>query len=86
MSVVKGSGGGGSSSVSTGTAGGPLGTFYQTKIDRLENDVQQEVSDLRRLQAQRNQLNSRVKQLRDELMMLREPGMYVCMYVCMYVL
>ena len=56
---------------------GGLTTYYQSKIDELEITVREKSQDLRRLQAQRNELNSRVRLLREELQLLQEPGAYV---------
>jgi 26S proteasome regulatory subunit T6 len=43
----------------------------------LEAAVTQKTQNLRRLKAQRNQLNARVRLLREELQLLQEPGSYV---------
>ena len=50
---------------------------YQTKIDELERTVLTRELDLLRLTAQRNELNARVRLLREELHQLQEPGSYV---------
>uniref|UniRef100_A0A7S3LQK1 AAA+ ATPase domain-containing protein n=2 Tax=Sar TaxID=2698737 RepID=A0A7S3LQK1_9STRA len=52
-------------------------TFFLSKIDELSSKLRDKQKDLRRLQAQRNELNSRVRALRDELQLLQEPGSYV---------
>lgn len=52
-------------------------SYYQAKVDELELVVQDRGMDLLRLQAQRNDLNSRVRKLRDELQLLHEPASYV---------
>jgi len=54
-----------------------LKSYYQGKIDELEITVQDKGQNLRRLEAQRNELNSKVRKLRDELQLLQEPGSYV---------
>jgi len=54
-----------------------LASYYQTKIDRLELVLHTKQSDLRRLEAQRNELNARVRRLRDELQKLQDPGSYI---------
>ena len=54
-----------------------LASYYQTKIDRLELILHTKQSDLRRLEAQRNELNARVRRLRDELQKLQDPGSYI---------
>merc|ERR1711977_818165 len=51
--------------------------YYVTKIDELEKTVSDKSQNLRRLEAQRNELNSRVRLLREELQLLQEPGSYV---------
>mmetsp|Transcript_1804 Transcript_1804/g.3789 ORF Transcript_1804/g.3789 Transcript_1804/m.3789 type:complete len:396 (-) Transcript_1804:403-1590(-) len=56
----------------TGIAG-----YYQSKIDQLELIVRQKAQNLSRLTAQRNELNGRVRLLREELFHLQEPGSYV---------
>eukprot|EP01006_Ploeotia_vitrea_P036940 TRINITY_DN66078_c3_g5_i1.p1 TRINITY_DN66078_c3_g5~~TRINITY_DN66078_c3_g5_i1.p1 ORF type:complete len:426 (+),score=251.49 TRINITY_DN66078_c3_g5_i1:36-1313(+) len=52
-------------------------TYFQGKIDELEITVQDKTQNLRRLEAQRNELNQRVRQLREELNLLQEPGAHV---------
>ena len=54
-----------------------VGTYYQSKTDELERSVASRELNLRRLIAQRNELNSRVRLLREELFQLQEPGSYV---------
>ncbi|GAB9466412.1 hypothetical protein Gpo141_00003788 [Globisporangium polare] len=67
----------------TTTSGGALKTsagltsYYQQKIEHLELTVRDKTQNLRRLQAQRNELNSKVRLLREELQLLQEPGSYV---------
>jgi len=56
---------------------GPLKAYYQSKIDRQENILRQKLSNLRRLEAQRNELNGQVKSLRDELQTLMEPASHI---------
>merc|ERR1719498_605477 len=51
--------------------------YYQSKIDELEIILRDKAQDLSRLTAQRNELNSRVRLLREELFHLQEPGSYV---------
>ena len=57
--------------------GAGVSTYYQSKIDELERSVVTRELNLRRLTAQRNELNSRVRLLREELHQLQEPGSYV---------
>ncbi|CEP03321.1 AAA+ ATPase domain-containing protein [Plasmodiophora brassicae] len=52
-------------------------SYFQTKIDELELAVQTKSQNLLRLEAQRNDLNARVRRLRDELQLLHEPASYV---------
>ena len=51
--------------------------YYSSKIDELEVVVREKTHNLRRLEAQRNELNSKVRLLREELSLLQEPGSYV---------
>jgi len=64
--------GGGSSNRSTG-----LGNFFKSKIEIAEHTINRKTLNLRRLEAQRNNLNARVRLLREELQLLQEPGSYV---------
>lgn len=50
-----------------------LSTYYQTKIGQLKELVSTKRQDLRRLEAQRNQLNAQVRSLKEELQRLQEP-------------
>lgn len=52
-------------------------SYYQSKIDETTILLRDKIENLRRLQAQRNELNSRVRLLKEELHMLQEPGSYV---------
>jgi len=54
-----------------------LDAYYQNKIDEHEIVLHDKAQNLRRLEAQRNELNSKVRQLREELQLLQEPGSYV---------
>lgn len=54
-----------------------LRSYYQAKIDECELILQHRSQDLLRLEAQRNDLNGRVRKLRDELQLLHEPASYV---------
>lgn len=51
--------------------------YYVNKIEELGVVVADKTQDLRRLEAQRNELNSKVRALREELQLLQEPGSYV---------
>lgn len=59
-----------------GAGDGLLG-YFQGKTDGLEIVLNDKNQNLRRLEAQRNQLNAKVRRLRDELQLLQEPGSYV---------
>lgn len=54
-----------------------LASYYQSKMDGLEQAIRDKQENLKRLQAQRNELNSKVRALREELNLLQEPGSYV---------
>ncbi|KAG7401494.1 26S protease regulatory subunit 8 [Phytophthora boehmeriae] len=63
--------------MATADSSAGLTTYYEQKIEHLELTVRDETQNLRRLQAQRNELNSKVRLLREELQLLQEPGSYV---------
>lgn len=52
-------------------------SYYQGKIDELELLVRDRTQNLERLKAQRNELNAKVRLLREELHHLQESGSYV---------
>ncbi|KAI9636360.1 putative 26S protease regulatory subunit 6B [Dioszegia hungarica] len=52
-------------------------TYYRNKIEAAELEITKKTQNLRRLEAQRNALNTRVRLLREELQVLQEPGSYV---------
>jgi len=54
-----------------------LTSYYETKIGELQLVVSEKMQNLRRLQAQRNQLNAKVRLLREEIQLLQEQGSYV---------
>ena len=56
---------------------GGLSTYYSTKISQYKQKIAQRSTDLSRLKAQRNELNAKVRLLREELHHLQEPGSYV---------
>ncbi|KAL4447782.1 hypothetical protein ABPG75_005001 [Micractinium tetrahymenae] len=58
-------------------AGEGLRAYYRSKIEQLELLCRQKQHDLHRMEAQRNELNSKVRLLREELQLLQEPGSYV---------
>ncbi|KAK1858582.1 hypothetical protein I4F81_001183 [Pyropia yezoensis] len=51
--------------------------YYLTKREELDGLLRAKADNLRRLEAQRNVLNARVRALREELQLLHEPGSYV---------
>ena len=51
-----------------------LKQYYVTKIEDLLLTVSEKNQNLRRLQAQRNELNAKVRMLREELQLLQEQG------------
>jgi len=59
------------------TPAGGIKSYYQAKIEGAELLINQKTQNLRRLEAQRNALNARVRLLREELQLLHEPGSYV---------
>merc|ERR1712119_260217 len=54
-----------------------LQQYYITKIEESQKEVAEKVKNLRRLEAQRNELNAKVRMLREELQLLHEAGSYV---------
>lgn len=54
-----------------------LASFYASKIETAEREITQKTSNLRRLEAQRYQLNNRVRRLKEELQLLQQPASYV---------
>jgi 26S proteasome regulatory subunit T6 len=54
-----------------------LDTFFHNKIETMKLEIIQGQAKLRRLEAQRNDYNSRVRLLREELGLLQQPGSYV---------
>jgi len=60
-----------------GESGDGITTYYRRKIDESEIVLHEKSRNLRRLEAQRNELNAQVRRLREELQLLQEPGSYV---------
>ena len=54
-----------------------LDTLFHNKIESIKLEIIQLQAVLRRLEAQRNDYNSRVRLLREELGLLQQPGSYV---------
>jgi len=51
--------------------------FYEVKTQKLALDVNEKGNNVRRLQAQRNELNTKVRATREELQLLHEQASYV---------
>jgi len=51
-----------------------VSSYYRTKIDDLTIQVRKKEANVRRLEAQRNDLNTKVRHLKDELVQLCQPG------------
>ena len=64
----------GSSSAASSPSPSGLTTYYKKKIADLEHLLAEKRVNLRRLEAQRNALNSNVRSLKEELQMLQEPS------------
>ena len=54
-----------------------LDSYYHNKIEAMKLEILKGQAVLRRLEAQRNDYNSRVRLLREELGLLQQPGSYV---------
>ena len=52
-------------------------SFFLSKIQSYELTINEKAQNLRRLEAQRNSLNARVRMIYEELQLLQEPGSYV---------
>jgi len=57
-----------------GGKGTAVSSYYRTKIDDLTIQVRKKEANVRRLEAQRNDLNEKVRHLKDELVQLQQPG------------
>jgi hypothetical protein len=51
-----------------------LESYFSSRIETLEVTLREKQSDLRRLEAQRNELNHKVRSLKEEISLLQEPG------------
>lgn len=56
---------------------GGIQSYYLSNIQILQRTCNDKAQNVRRLQAQRNDLNAKVRLLRDELQLLQEQGSYV---------
>jgi 26S proteasome regulatory subunit T6 len=54
-----------------------LYSYYIGKIEELEITLRDKAQNLERLKAQRNELNGKVRVIREELFQLHEPGSYI---------
>lgn len=52
-------------------------SYYINKIEELQLSIIEKTQNLERLKAQRNELNTRVRHIREELVELHEPGSYI---------
>jgi len=52
-------------------------TYYQQKLEELDVVLRERNQNVRRLEAQRNDWNAKVRFIKEELMRLQEPGSYV---------
>lgn len=52
-------------------------SYYISKIEEIQIRLRDKVQNFERLKAQRNELNNKVKLMREELMQLHEPGSYI---------
>jgi len=59
------------------TAESAIKTYLLSKIEELELKTQEKGQNVKRLQAQRNELNNSVRQLKEEIIALQESGSYV---------
>ena len=51
-----------------------LESYYKKKVEELELKILEKKSNLRRLEAQRNEMNNLVKNLKEELWLLLQPA------------
>jgi 26S proteasome regulatory subunit T6 len=59
------------------TSSAGLYSYYTSKIEELQILNREKASNLERLKAQRNELNTRVRMSREELIQLHEPGSHI---------
>lgn len=52
-------------------------SYYISKIEELQIKIRDKQHNFERLKAQRNELNNKVKLMREELTQLHEPGSYI---------
>ncbi|XP_071723921.1 26S proteasome regulatory subunit 8 homolog A-like [Rutidosis leptorrhynchoides] len=63
-----------SCSLRTAKTGEGLRQYYLQRIHDAQLQLRQNTYNLNRLEAKRNELNSRVRMLKEELQLLQEPG------------
>lgn len=63
--------------ITTATTKDGMRSYFLQKIEELEVIYREKQQNLRRLEAQRNELNAKVRLLREEIHLLQEPGSYV---------
>jgi 26S proteasome regulatory subunit T6 len=54
-----------------------VNSYYISKIEELQIKIRDKTQNFERLKAQRNELNNKVRLMREELTQLHEPGSYV---------
>jgi len=54
-----------------------LKSYYVSKVEELQIKIRDKTQNFERLKAQRNELNNKVRLMREELTQLHEPGSYV---------
>ncbi|AMD22300.1 HGL040Wp [Eremothecium sinecaudum] len=65
------------SSVPLNTHDSGIKPYFEQKIQETKLKIRTKTANLRRLEAQRNALNDKVRFIKDELRLLQEPGSYV---------
>ena len=60
-----------------GTQAVGLRSYYVSKLEEMQVMVRDKAQNLERLKAQRNELNTKVRLMREELTQLHEPGSYI---------
>eukprot|EP01138_Halocafeteria_seosinensis_P010736 gb/GECG01010964.1/.p1 GENE.gb/GECG01010964.1/~~gb/GECG01010964.1/.p1 ORF type:complete len:423 (+),score=60.31 gb/GECG01010964.1/:1-1269(+) len=75
--TTMGKGDASSSSSSAALLSQGVRSYFQQKLDETSIKIRDKQQNLRRLQAQRNELNSKVWLLKEELQLLQEPGSHI---------
>ena len=52
-------------------------SYYLNRINELQMQIRESEEEVKRLKAQRNEMNDKVRSLKDEIRLLQEPGSYV---------